>query len=136
MNPTGPIVLFDGVCNLCNGTVNLLLDLDRKRVLRFASLQSEYAKKLVSDNGLESQVEAVDSILVWDGKGLFSKSDAVLRITGYLGWPWKIFRLGIILPGRIRDSLYDFIAKNRYKWFGKTEACRMPTPELKERILG
>lgn len=129
------IVLFDGVCNLCNGTVNLLLDLDTSRKLKFASLQSEYAKKLVQSTGAEKLAADTDSILFWKDGEFFSKSDAVLKIAGLLGWPWKLLRIGYLFPRILRDLAYDFVARNRYRWFGKSETCRVPTPELKGRIL-
>ncbi|TGJ98265.1 DUF393 domain-containing protein [Leptospira langatensis] len=130
------ILLFDGVCNLCNGTVNLLLDLDKKRVLKYASLQSEFAKNLILEHHLEEETRGVDSILFWDGTRIHSKSEAVLKIASRLGGIWKISLLGTLLPKWIRNQIYDLIAKNRYRWFGKREACRMPTPELRDRILG
>ncbi|GBF38637.1 thiol-disulfide oxidoreductase DCC family protein [Leptospira johnsonii] len=133
---TEPIVLFDGVCNLCNGAVNVLLDLDKRKILKFASLQSEYAKKLIQSRGLEEKIQGIDSILFWDGAEIHIKSNAILEICGKLGGFWKILKLSYIIPRPIRDILYDLIAKNRYKLFGKRESCRMPTPELKERILG
>lgn len=133
---TEPIVLFDGVCNLCNGAVNVLLDLDKRKRLKFASLQSEYAKKLIQFHGLEQKIQGIDSILFWDGKEIYTKSNAILEISGLLGGFWKILRVTYLIPKLIRDLFYDLIAKNRYKLFGKRESCRMPTPELKERILG
>lgn len=133
---TDPIVLFDGVCNLCNGAVNVLLDLDKHKRLKFASLQSEYAKKLIQSNALEEKIRGIDSILFWDGKEIHIKSNAIIEICGELGGLWKILKLSYIIPRPIRNILYDLIAKNRYRLFGKRESCRMPTPELKERILG
>ncbi|PKA15532.1 thiol-disulfide oxidoreductase DCC family protein [Leptospira haakeii] len=131
-----PIVLFDGVCNLCNGAVNVLLDLDKGKKLKFASLQSEYAKKLIQSKTLEEKIRGIDSILFWDGKEIHIKSNAIIEICDKLGGFWKILKLSYILPRPIRNLLYDLIAKNRYRLFGKRESCRMPTPELKERILG
>ncbi|TGK36574.1 thiol-disulfide oxidoreductase DCC family protein [Leptospira andrefontaineae] len=131
-----PIVLFDGVCNLCNGAVNVLLDLDKHKRLKFASLQSEYAKKLIQSKTLEEKIRGIDSILFWDGKEIHIKSNAIIEICDKLGGFWKILKLSYIIPRPIRNILYDLIAKNRYRLFGKRESCRMPTPELKERILG
>ncbi|TGJ99630.1 thiol-disulfide oxidoreductase DCC family protein [Leptospira semungkisensis] len=130
------ILLFDGVCNLCNGTVNLLLDLDTKRRLKYASLQSEFARNLILEHHLEEETRGIDSILFWDGARIYSKSNAVLKIASSLGGIWRIFGLGYLVPGWIRNKIYDLVAKNRYRWFGRQEACRMPTPELKDRILG
>ncbi|PJZ75485.1 thiol-disulfide oxidoreductase DCC family protein [Leptospira neocaledonica] len=133
---TDPIVLFDGVCNLCNGAVNVLLDLDKHKRLKFASLQSEYAKNLIRSRGLEQKIQGIDSILFWDGAEIHIKSNAIIEICSKLGGFWKILKLCYLVPGPIRDILYDIIARNRYRLFGKRESCRMPTPELKERILG
>ncbi|TGK00458.1 DUF393 domain-containing protein [Leptospira selangorensis] len=133
---TDPIVLFDGVCNLCNGAVNVLLDLDKHKRLKFASLQSEYAKNLIQSKSLEEKIRGIDSILFWDGKEIHIKSNAIIEICDKLGGFWKILKLSYIVPRPIRNFLYDLIAKNRYRLFGKRESCRMPTPELKERILG
>ncbi|PJZ47789.1 thiol-disulfide oxidoreductase DCC family protein [Leptospira saintgironsiae] len=133
---TDPIVLFDGVCNLCNGAVNVLLDLDKHKRLKFASLQSEYAENLIQVQTLEEKIRGIDSILFWDGKEIHIKSNAIIEICGKLGGFWKILKLSYMIPRPIRDLLYDLIAKNRYRLFGKRESCRMPTPELKERILG
>lgn len=133
---TDPIVLFDGVCNLCNGAVNVLLDLDKHKKLKFASLQSEYAKNLIQSNELEEKIRGIDSILFWDGKEIHIKSNAIIEISRKLGGFWKILKLSYIIPKSLRNIVYDLIAKNRYRLFGKRESCRMPTPELKERILG
>ncbi|TGM17017.1 DUF393 domain-containing protein [Leptospira selangorensis] len=133
---TYPIVLFDGVCNLCNGAVNVLLDLDKHKRLKFASLQSEYAKNLIQSKSLEEKIRGIDSILFWDGKEIHIKSNAIIEICDKLGGFWKILKFSYIIPRPIRNFLYDLIAKNRYRLFGKRESCRMPTPELKERILG
>lgn len=133
---TDPIVLFDGVCNLCNGAVNVLLDLDKHKRLKFASLQSEYAKNLIQVQTLEEKIRGIDSILFWDGQKIHIKSNAIIELCGKMGGFWKILKLSYIIPRPIRNFLYDLIAKNRYRLFGKRESCRMPTPELKERILG
>lgn len=133
---TDPIVLFDGVCNLCNGAVNVLLDLDKHKRLKFASLQSEYAKNLIQSKTLEENIRGIDSILFWDGREIHIKSNAIIEICDKLGGFWKILKLSYIIPRPIRNILYDLIAKNRYRLFGKRESCRMPSPELKERILG
>ncbi|PJZ24506.1 thiol-disulfide oxidoreductase [Leptospira hartskeerlii] len=133
---TESIVLFDGVCNLCNGAVNVLLDLDKYKRLKFASLQSEYAKNLIQSKSLEEKIRRIDSILFWDGKEIHIKSNAIIEICGKVGGFWKILKLGYIIPKSLRNIVYDLIAKNRYRLFGKRESCRMPTPELKERILG
>jgi predicted DCC family thiol-disulfide oxidoreductase YuxK len=129
----GPIVFFDGVCNLCNGAVNFLLDHDRDRRLRFAPLQGRAFERLRSEHpGLPE----LDSLVLADASGVQVRSGAALGICRYLGWPWKwLGRVGLLVPRPLRDWVYDHIARNRYRWFGRRETCRMPTPELRARFL-
>jgi predicted DCC family thiol-disulfide oxidoreductase YuxK len=127
------IVLFDGVCNLCNFTVNFILDRDNKKEYFFAALQSDSGQRLLKENGL-SQNEMSSVVLLKNGK-YFQKSSAVLEIVKDFSWPYQILQLGRLLPAFIRDFIYDLIAKNRYKLFGKLATCRIPTPELKSRFL-
>jgi len=126
-----PIIFFDGVCNLCNGAINFIIDRDKKGYFKFAPLQSKIAKKFVP----QSVIENTDSIIYLDSGQLYSKSTAALKIARHLDGPWKGFYAFIIIPKFIRDYFYDLIAKNRYKWFGKRESCRMPTKEIKNRFL-
>jgi len=127
------IVLFDGVCNLCNGTVQCIIKNDSKQRFRFAALQSDKAKTLLEANGIQNSV--IDSVvLVVDGRA-WVKSDAVLQISRRLGGLWPICYVGVVIPRRLRDSLYDFVAKNQYQWFGKEQSCWLPTPELRQRFL-
>lgn len=128
-----PVVLFDGVCNLCNRSVQLLIRLDSKKVFRFASLQSAFAKKQLSLH-VESDNLPDSIVLILEDKAFF-RSDAILRITWILGGPWRISVLGYLLPRALRDYLYDKIAANRYRWFGKRSQCMVPDPELKSRFL-
>lgn len=130
-----PIVLFDGVCKFCNGSVNYIIDHDPNKIFRFAPIQSEFGTKLAKQHGQDP--EKLDSVmLVFQGK-LYKYSSAGLRIgTRLKGFPKFLAYLGYILPRFVRDAIYKLIAKRRYKWFGKLEACRMPTPDLKERFLG
>jgi predicted DCC family thiol-disulfide oxidoreductase YuxK len=127
------IILFDGVCNLCDGAVNFIIDRDEKNIFRFASLQSEAGKEWLQKTGLAHT--GIDSIvLIKDGRA-FVKSEAALEIARHLKGGWPLLRVFKILPKSLRDSAYDLIARNRYRWFGKQEQCRVPTPELKERFL-
>lgn len=128
------IILFDGVCNLCNGAVQFIIKRDKKSVFKFASLQSEIGKQLTKERGIDT--ELLDSIiLIEPGIAYYSKSTAALEIMKSFGGIWNATRLFTILPEGFRDIVYDFIAKNRYKWFGQKDACMIPSPELKSRFL-
>lgn len=129
------IVLFDGVCNLCNGTVNFLIKRDKKDLFRFASLQSETGQALLRERNIDPLSE--DSIvLVEPGIAYYLRSDAALEIAESLGFPWKMLGVfKIVLPRTIRDHIYDLIAKNRYRWFGKQDQCALPSPSLKVKFL-
>jgi predicted DCC family thiol-disulfide oxidoreductase YuxK len=129
------IVLFDGVCNLCNGTVGFLIDRDPRGVLTFASLQSEPAKRLLEERGYPVPEGDPSSILFVVGPKVHAGSGAALRIAARLGLPWKLLAVLLVVPWFVRDAVYYLIAKNRYRWFGKEEACRVPTPELRARFL-
>ncbi len=127
--------MFDGVCNLCNGAVQFIIKRDKKDLFRYAALQSEIGEKLVEERGIDTS--KVDSIvLVEPGVAYYTKSDAVLRIGQGFGGLWKGLALFTWIPRIIRDALYDFIARNRYKWFGKKDQCMIPTPELQAKFLG
>ncbi len=132
MHQSGPIVLFDGVCNLCNASVQWIITHDRDNVFRFASLQSEFAKQELARRGVSV---SLSSVIVLDGERLLSHSDAAIAVAGALGLPWSLARGAKIVPRFIRDGVYNWIAKNRYRCFGTRDACMMPTPELRERFL-
>lgn len=126
------VILFDGVCNFCNASINFVIDRDAARRFRFASLQSDFGQRLLAENN--RQLTDFDTVLLLrDGK-LYKKSDAALEIARYLkGWSWLyLFR---VVPRFIRDFFYDIIAKNRYRLFGKSESCRIPTPEEKKLFV-
>lgn len=127
------IVLFDGVCNLCNGTVNFIIDRDPKGRFVFAALQSQAGIELQKKHNLPP--EALDSVLLIEGDRVWQRSGAALRIAGRLRWPWPFFAIGLIIPAFLRDLVYNFIARRRYRWFGKEDTCRLPTPELRSRFL-
>lgn len=127
------IILFDGVCNLCNSSVNFIIDHDKKNMFRFASLQSDSGQTLLKKFGLNN--ESFDSIILIDNEKYFTRSSAVLRIVKNFPGFWKLLYIFIIVPPAVRNLLYDIIAENRYKWFGKKDSCRVPTPELKEKFL-
>jgi predicted DCC family thiol-disulfide oxidoreductase YuxK len=128
-----PIILFDGVCNLCNGAVQYLLKHDKKRAFLFASLQSETGKRILAEHGLPRN--QLESIIYVSGNTSLQKSDAILSICKELGGWFKLLTIFSVIPKTIRDSAYDRIATNRYKWFGKQDHCMIPTPELKRRFL-
>ena len=126
-------VFFDGVCNLCNRGVNFLISKDKKGVLKFASLQSEYAQNVVPKALLNR--ENLDTIIVYTDGKFYDRSKAVLKLCKVLGGGFYVFLIGYLIPRFIRDGLYRFIANNRYRWFGTQSQCRVPTPDLKERFL-
>lgn len=127
------IILFDGVCSLCNGAVTYIIKRDKKNVFKFAALQSEIGKELVSKFKIDTS--KVDSIILIDGEKHYEKSSAALHIAKHLSGAYPLLFGFIIMPEFIRDSFYDYIAKNRYKWFGKKESCMIPTLELKSKFL-
>lgn len=129
----GPIVLFDGVCNLCNGVVQFVLPRDPEGRFRFAPLQSESGQELLRRHDFET--DAYDTIVLVDGDRTYTKSDAVLRMAEVLGWPYSLFRVGRVLPRSVRDWLYDRIADNRYDWFGRKSQCMVPTEDVRDRFL-
>lgn len=128
-----PVLLFDGVCNLCNRSVQFVIKKDKKRIFRFASLQSELGMHVMQQYGLP--VSDLNSFLLLENGKLYTKSTAALRLTRKLGGGWPLLYAFMIVPKFIRDGIYSWIARNRYKWFGKRDACWLPTPELKTLFL-
>ena len=128
-----PIILFDGVCNLCNGAVQFVIERDKNQRFRFASLQSKTGQEYQQKAGLS--LDRIDTILLVENGQIYQKSTAALRIARHLNVLWSIMYIFIIVPVFIRDGIYDFIAKNRYRWFGKQDSCWMPTPDLKSLFL-
>ena len=127
------IVFFDGVCTLCNSSVNFLIKQDKKGILKFASLQSDYARKVITKEVLNR--EKLDTIIVYTDGEFYDRSNAVLKLCKALGGVYCIFLIGYLIPRFIRDGLYRFVANNRYRWFGKKDHCMVPSQELKERFL-
>lgn len=127
------IILFDGVCNLCNGAVTFVIKRDKKDYFKFATLQSEIADKLLAAYPVENK--KMDSIVLIDDGNKYTKSSAALRIAKYLSGGYPLLYVFMIIPKFIRDWVYSIIAKNRYTWFGKKEACMIPTPALKKKFL-
>lgn len=128
------IVLFDGVCNLCNGAVDFIVRHDHQERFAFASLQSEAGQALLLQYHLPK--DAFESmVLLKEGK-LYQKSSAALQIAGELSPGWKLLKGFLVVPRPLRDAVYTFIARNRYRFFGRRETCRLPSPEERQRFLG
>ena len=128
-----PVVLFDGVCNLCNSSVLFIIKRDTRAKLKFASLQSEYGAEQLKRFALP--VSVLNSVLLVKEGHLFRKSNAALEIARMLDGMWPSMYAFKIVPSFIRDLVYDWIANNRYRWFGKKEECMIPTPEMKARFV-
>jgi len=129
------IILFDGVCNLCNGAVNFIIDRDPQKKFKFSAMQSESGHRLMQQFKIPTATLTPESIILIEQNRFYSHSTAVLKITQKLKGFWKLFYGFIVIPKPIRDFLYGAIAKNRYRMFGRQASCRLPTPELKERFL-
>jgi predicted DCC family thiol-disulfide oxidoreductase YuxK len=126
-------VLFDGVCNLCNGFVRFIIERDPHGRVEFAPLQSKAAASLLSRH---PDCQALpDSVVLVDEDGLYVKSAAALRIARGLRFPWPVFWIFMLVPRPVRDWVYDYIARHRYGWFGKQDACMVPTNEIRGRFL-
>ncbi|WP_366248259.1 thiol-disulfide oxidoreductase DCC family protein [Terribacillus aidingensis] len=126
------IILFDGVCNLCNSSVQFIIKHDKAAYFNFASLQSDFGGQLKETKQIPDNVDSI--ILVENGK-VYMQSSAILRIARNLDGVWKLAAAALIIPRPIRDMVYRYVAKNRYRWFGKQDQCMLPSPELKERFL-
>jgi predicted DCC family thiol-disulfide oxidoreductase YuxK len=132
MEPS-PVIYFDGVCNLCTGSVQFVLKRDKKKIFRFASLQGEGGRKLLKDY----QLPALNykTFIVEEGGKIFTRSTAALRVFKHLGGAWSLLYVFIIIPAFIRDAVYNFVSNNRYSWFGKTDECWLPKAEWKNRFI-
>lgn len=132
--PNKKIVLFDGVCNLCESSVQMIIKHDKNEAFMFASQQSETGKDILRYLGIDTK--KMDGIVLYEpGVAYFIKSDAAMEILKEFTFPYSLLRVFRFLPLSIRDAVYDYIAKNRYTWYGKKEACWLPTKELKARFL-
>ncbi|MBK1875643.1 thiol-disulfide oxidoreductase DCC family protein [Pelagicoccus mobilis] len=125
------IVFFDGVCGFCNKSVDLLIRLDDDEVLRFAPLQGDTAKSVLSD----ARRENLDTICFFDGDSVFTKTRALLEIGRAIGGGLQLSYPLVVVPARLRDPVYDWVAERRYRWFGKSDSCRMPSPEERRLFL-
>jgi predicted DCC family thiol-disulfide oxidoreductase YuxK len=140
------VVLFDGTCNFCDRTVHFVIDHERDHDLRFAAIQSEAAKELLDRSLGEARASKLvrdltgtdgdpTSVIVVDGDTAYTHSSAALQIARHLRAPWRWGMIFVVVPRFVRDACYRWFARHRYKWFGKTETCRVPTPELRARFL-
>ena len=127
------LILFDGVCNFCNFWVNFIIDHDDKRYFKFASLQSDIAQRILIQKKIDTL--QTDSVILVMNEKVFFKSSAALLIAKNLNGFWKMLNIFSLIPSPLRDWIYDFVAKNRYKWFGKRETCRVPSKDEKARFL-
>jgi len=127
------IVVFDGQCLLCNGWVQFLLRHDRARRIRFASIQGAAGQQLLAQAGL--QVEGLQTLLVIDGDRSWQHTAAILRVLHALGWPWRLAWVGWLVPAPLRDLLYRWVARNRYRIWGRSSTCMLPAPEHAARFL-
>lgn len=133
LHPDHPVLLFDGVCNLCSGFVQFVIKIDPKGKFRFASLQSDLGQEILQAAGMSTD-DLGTVVLVKDGD-VYTHSDVALESARILGGGWQLFYVFKILPRFLRDGIYNWVARNRYRWFGKKEACWLPTPDLKRRFL-
>lgn len=127
------VVIFDGVCNLCAHSVRFILDHETEQTLRFTPLQSRAGARLIRELGFDPE-DAKTFVLIADGKA-YVKSDAAIRVSRHFRGAWKLLGAIKIIPEPIRDRAYDVVARNRYRWFGRSDACMVPTPELRARFI-
>ncbi len=125
------VIIFDGVCHLCNSSIDFVMKRDQKRIFRYTANQMEAGRKILGENGINP--DQIESVYLYEKGKLYDKSAAALRIARKLGFPYNLAFGFMIVPAFIRNFIYDLIAKNRYQWFGKKETCRLPTAE--ERAL-
>jgi len=132
-----PVLLFDGVCNLCHGVVQFIIRHDPRGQFRFAALQSAAGQALLAAHGLgaDNALGDPDSVVLLEEGCAYQRSAAVLRVVRRLGWPWRLLALGAVLPLGWRDALYSYVARHRYRWFGRQPECLLPTPALQARFL-
>ena len=127
-----PVILFDGVCNFCDASVQFILNRDPNETFHFASLQSEAGQELLKKYQVRDDV---DSMILIENDKVYYKSAAALRISCHLRGAWKLLYVFMIVPAPIRNVVYDLIARNRYKWFGQKESCMLPPPNVRKRFL-
>ncbi|MBX0324636.1 thiol-disulfide oxidoreductase DCC family protein [Halomicroarcula sp. F13] len=129
-----PVLLFDGVCNLCNRTVQFVVPRDPTGIVRFAPLQSEVGTELLERVGLPT--DEMESVVLVEGDEVYRKSAAAIRVAELLGWPYSLASVGRLVPDGLRDAAYDVVAENRYDWFGRKDQCMVPDDDVSDRFLG
>lgn len=127
------IVVFDGVCNFCSGSVQFIVARDPAGVFRFAPMQSKTGRGLLENFGIDAD-DVTTFVFIKEGKA-YVRSEAALQIAREFAWPWQFLRLARVVPAPIRDALYNWFARNRYRWFGKTDTCMVPSADIKARFL-
>ncbi len=127
------VVIFDGLCNLCNKFVNLALRRDKKRIFKFSQIGSEFSRGVEEKYGVD--LIKLDTLVLVQNQGVFIKSDAVIRIFRHLGYPYSFVMVFYLLPKFLRNNIYDLIARNRYEFFGKRESCQIPGPDVINRFI-
>ncbi|MGB1204589.1 MAG: thiol-disulfide oxidoreductase DCC family protein [Chitinophagales bacterium] len=130
---TKPLLLFDGVCNLCNASVQFVIKYNAKKNVQFSALQSETGQAILKKNGLTTT--NFDTIVLLENDTIYTKSTAALRLCRHFDGFYRFLYIFIIVPTPIRNFVYSFISKNRYRWFGKEESCWLPTPDLQKRFV-
>jgi predicted DCC family thiol-disulfide oxidoreductase YuxK len=128
-----PVLLFDGVCNLCNSSVQFILKHEKNHNLKFAAIQSEAGEKLLALYRIDPN--ETNSVILISDDHVYTASDAVLKLTHHLKFPYSLGKIFVVVPKAIRNFFYKKVADNRYNWFGKRESCMVPTPQLKNRFL-
>lgn len=127
------VILFDGVCNLCNSAVQLIIRYDKKAYFSFTSLQGAYGQEFLKANNLNT--EDYDSFILFENGTMYTASTAALYVAKRMGFPWVLSYPLLMVPQFIRDAVYRWIAKNRYRWFGKKEQCMIPDPDVQNRFI-
>ena len=128
-----PVILFDGVCNLCSGAVQFVIKRDRKNIFKFASLQSVVGQAILKKFNLPANT--FNSFILYDAGKIYTRSTGALLVAKQLSGGWPILSVFIVIPSFIRNALYDLIAQNRYKWFGRKEACWLPSAVVRDKFL-
>jgi predicted DCC family thiol-disulfide oxidoreductase YuxK len=128
-----PLILFDGVCNLCNGWVRFVIQRDPTGIFRFVAQQSPIGQAIIEER--LSGASQLSSVILIDGNAIYTESDAVLQVLARLSPPWSWIALLRIIPGPARDACYRFIARHRYRWFGRTEGCQIPSADIRSRFI-
>jgi len=128
-----PILVFDGVCNLCNGSIQYIIPRDPDGTLRFAPLQSDLGETVRESAGLST--DDLETVVLVDDGMAYTKSDAAIRVGEHLGGPYRLLSLGRLLPRSLRDRIYDFVADHRYDWFGKKDQCLIPDEDVSDRFI-